>query len=416
MSPAKASCPATPATRVMVTDAVREAVLLGEKEAGMSESMQAARTSGTRPPAERGGSLLQSTLERIAPVPAEALSRAAARAAQLAVPAGSLGRLLELSVRLAAIQGSLAPAFPRKAVVVMAGDHGVVRRGVSAFPPEVTGQMVANFLRGQAGINALAGAAGARVVVVDVGVAEDLGHLAGFPGFLARKVRPGTEDMTVAPAMSREEAVLAVQVGIEVAGDLLEQGSGLLATGDMGIGNTTPSSALACVFTGAAPDRAVGRGTGVDDDGLERKRDAVVAALALHQPDPADPLGVLAAVGGLEIGGITGVILAAAAAGRPVVVDGFISTAAALVACALAPAARDYLIAAHRSQEVGHRLMLDHLGLEPLLDLDLRLGEGTGAALALPLIDGAAALLREMATFAEAGVAEGTGASTAVAQ
>ncbi len=364
------------------------------------------------------GALLSATRDRICPVDPESAARAAARAADLAIPAGSLGRMLDLGVLLAAIQGTLQPSFPRKAIVTAAGDHGVTCRGVSAFPAEVTSQMVVNFVRGLAAVNSLARTAGARVMVVDAGVAVDLRTVLGDRvstdfltvlengGVLDRKVRYGTADLSAGPAMSREEAVRAVEVGIEVALALRTAGIDLVGTGDMGIGNTTPSSALACVFTGRTPSDVTGRGTGIDDASLDRKRAVVEEALAVNSPDPSDPVGVLAAVGGLEIGVIAGVILGGASAGIPVVVDGFISTAGALVACAINPHTRGYLIAGHRSLESGHRLMLDHLGLTPLLDLDLRLGEGTGAALAMPLVDGAAALLREMATFAEAGVAE----------
>lgn len=364
--------------------------------------------------------LLEQTLAGIGPLDADAAAAAAARAANLAIPAGSLGRMLDLAVRLAGIQRTLAPAFPRKAVVVMAGDHGVVRRGVSAFPAEVTPQMVANFARGRAAINALAVSAGARVLVTDVGVAADLPASVGLQpvatvaealsvgAVLHRKVRFGTDDLSTGPALTRAQATAAVEAGIDVVEGLVAEGLDLVATGDMGIGNTTPSSALACVFTRCEPREVTGRGTGIDDPGLERKRLVVEAALVCNHPDPADPVGALAAVGGLEIAGIAGVILGAAAARIPVLVDGFISTAGALVACALAPAARDYLIAAHRSLEPGHRVMLEYLGVEPLLDLDLRLGEGTGAALAMPLVDGAAALLGTMATFAEAGVSGST--------
>lgn len=371
------------------------------------------------------GALLAATRRRIRPVDPESAARAAARAAALAIPAGSLGRMLDLAVLLASIQDTLQPSFPRKAIVTAAGDHGVTRRGVSAFPAEVTPQMVANFVRGRSAVNALAGAARARVMVVDAGVAADLRALLGDRvsadfltvfengGVLDRKIRLGTADLSSGPAMSREEAVRSLEAGIEVALGLRIAGIDLIGTGDMGIGNTTPSSALACVLTGRTPTDMTGRGTGIDDAGLDRKRRVVEEALALNSVDPSDPVGVLAAVGGLEIGVIAGVILGGASAGIPVVVDGFISTAGALVACAIAPHARGYLIAGHRSLEPGHRIVLDYLALTPLLDLDLRLGEGTGAALAMPLVDGAAALLREMATFVEAGVAE---AHLAVAQ
>jgi nicotinate-nucleotide--dimethylbenzimidazole phosphoribosyltransferase len=349
---------------------------------------------------------LAEVVRAISPVSPRWRAEARARADQLAIPAGSLGRLLDLAVRLAAMQQTMSPAFVHKVVVVMAGDHGVVAQGVSAFPDEVTAQMVGNFTRGRAAINALAGVAGARVVVVDAGVAADLSPLVAAGLVVDRKIRAGTADLSEGPAMARDEAEAAVMAGVDVAASLIAGGADLLATGDMGIGNTTPSTCLACVFTGRPPAEVAGRGTGVDDAGLEHKRRVIERALALHRPDPADPLGTLAAVGGLEIAGIAGVLLGAAAGGVPVLVDGLISTAGALVACALAPACADYLVAAHRSQEPGHRLMLEHLCLEPLLDLDLRLGEGTGAALAMPLVDGAAALLREMATFAEAEVSQ----------
>ena len=372
----------------------------------------------TAPISESGGRL-RAVLERIRPPDPAWEARARERAANLAIPAGSLGRVVELGVRLAAIQRTLKPSLPRKTVAVMAGDHGVVRRGVSAFPAEVTPQMVANFARGQASINALARSAGARVVVVDVGVDADLAAVPGLEltrdvveavdrgRVLDRKVRRGAGDISEGPAMSRDEAVAALGVGIEVVQALRARGLDLVATGDMGIGNTTPSSALACVFTGRGPEEVTGRGTGIDGRALGRKRSVVARALEVNRPDPSDPVGALAKVGGLEIGALAGVVLGAAAAGIPVLVDGFISTAGALVACALAPAARGYAIAAHRSREPGHGVMLEHLGLEPLLDLDLRLGEGTGAALAMPLVDGAASVLREVATFAEAGVSEG---------
>lgn len=380
--------------------------------------MSAASAVPVTPDSAAPCGLLAATARRICPVDPASAARAAARASALAIPAGSLGRVLDLAVLLASIQNTLQPSFPRKAIVTAAGDHGVTCRGVSAFPAEVTPQMVANFVRGQAAVNALAGAAGARVMVVDAGVAADLRALLGDEvsadfstvlengGVLDRKVRPGTADLGSGPAMSRGEAVRCLEAGIEIAVALRAAGIDLIGTGDMGIGNSTSSSALACVFAGLTPSHATGRGTGIDDAALARKRAVVEEALALHAPDPSDPVGVLAAVGGLEIGVIAGVILGGAFAGIPVVVDGFISTAAALIACALAPHAQGYLIAGHRSLEPGHRVMLDHLGLTPLLDLDLRLGEGTGAALAMPLIDGAAALLTDMATFTEAGVAE----------
>ncbi|NOX63855.1 MAG: nicotinate-nucleotide--dimethylbenzimidazole phosphoribosyltransferase, partial [Chloroflexi bacterium] len=283
------------------------------------------------------------------------------------------------------------------------GDHGVTAEGVSAFPPEVTPQMVFNFLRGGAAINVLARRAGARVVVVDMGVAA---RLEPHPHLVDKKVAAGTGNIARGPAMTREQAVQALLNGAAVVEAELEKGLDILGTGDMGIGNTTPSAAIAAAITGRMPAEIVGRGTGVDDAGLARKIAAVQRALAVNRPDPHDGVDVLAKVGGFEIGGLAGAMLAAAAHDKPVVIDGFISTAAALIAATLAPGLRPYLIAAHRSQEQGHRLMLRWLGLEPVLDLDLRLGEGTGAALAFHIIESACAALDEMATFAEAGVSE----------
>jgi nicotinate-nucleotide--dimethylbenzimidazole phosphoribosyltransferase len=299
--------------------------------------------------------------------------------------------------------GKPRPSLGSGAVFVMAGDHGVCAEGVSAFPQEVTPQMLHNFLSGGAGINVLARWAGARVVVTDVGVAVDI---APAPGLHIKKVARGTANMAVGPAMSRDEARRAVEAGIEVfEAEFASEPFGIAATGDMGIGNTTPSTALASVFIGVAPRDIIGRGTGIDDAGLARKLSAIERALAVNRPDRTDALGVLAAVGGFEIGAIAGVILAAASRRMPVLIDGFISGAAALVARGLAPLSTEYMIAAHASAESGHRTMLAALGLKPLLDLGLRLGEGTGAALALGLCDAACRILDEMATFGEAGVA-----------
>jgi len=286
----------------------------------------------------------------------------------------------------------------------MAGDHGVVAEGVSAYPQEVTPQMVYNFLAGGAAINVLARHVDARVTVVDMGVAAEIEP---HPDLVNKKVASGTANMAVGPAMSREQAMHALESGAEVVEAELTRGLDILGTGDMGIGNTTPSAAIACALTGRPAADVVGRGTGVDDAGLVRKAAVVERALAVNRPDPADGLDVLAKVGGFEIGGLAGAMLAAAAHRRPVVVDGFISTAAAMIAVALAPQIRPYLIAAHRSQEQGHHIMLDWLDLKPLLDLDLRLGEGTGAAIGFALIEGACKILDEMATFGEAGVSEG---------
>ncbi len=344
---------------------------------------------------------LETLVSRIEPLDEAAMDAARARQDTLTKPPGSLGRLEALSVQLAGITARPLPQVQHPVVVTMAGDHGVVAQGVSAYPQEVTAQMVYNFVRGGAAINVLARHVGARVVVVDMGVAADL---APHPGLVSAKVAPGTADITQGPAMSRQQAEQAVLAGARVVSAEVGRGLDALATGDMGIGNTTPSAAIAAALIGAPPAEIVGRGTGVDDAGLARKVAAVERALTVNHPDPSDALDVLHRVGGFEIGGLAGAILAAAAHRRPVVVDGFISTAAAMLAVRLAPQVRPYLIAAHRSQERGHQRMLAWLGLEPLLDLDLRLGEGTGAALALSLLQAACKILAEMATFAEAGV------------
>ncbi len=334
---------------------------------------------------------------------------AAARARQdtLTKPPGSLGRLEDLAIRLAGITGQPLPEIVHKVIVTMAGDHGVVAEGVSAFPQAVTAQMVANFLRGGAAINVLAHHLGARVVIVDMGVTADVekDHAARtHTNLVVKKIAPGTGNIARGPAMSREQALLALTAGVEVVEAELARGLDILGVGEMGIGNTTPSAAIAAALTGYSPAEIVGRGTGVDDAGLARKVSAVERALSVNQPDPADALDVLAKVGGFEIGGLAGAMLASAAHRRPVMVDGFIATAAAMIAASLAPQSRPYLIAAHRSRERGHGIMLDWLGLEPLLDLEMRLGEGTGAALGISLAEAACKVLCEMATFDEAGI------------
>ncbi|MBI3979879.1 MAG: nicotinate-nucleotide--dimethylbenzimidazole phosphoribosyltransferase [Chloroflexi bacterium] len=344
---------------------------------------------------------LQATIAAIGPLDAAILAAARARQDTLTKPPGSLGRLEDLSVQVAAIQGRTQPTVSRKAIVVMAGDHGVAAEGVSAYPSEVTPQMVLNFLAGGAAINVLARRVGAGVVVVDVGVAADL---PAHPGLVSARVAPGTANLAKGPAMTPEQAVRAIEVGLDVVETEVRRGLDLVATGDMGIGNTTPSAAITAVLTGLPVAKVTGRGTGVDDHGLARKVAVIEQAIAVNRPDPANGLDVLAKVGGLEIAGLAGVVLGAAAQRIPVVVDGFISGAAALVACRLCPQARDYLIAGHCSVEIGHRAILADLGLTPLLDLSMRLGEGTGAALAMGIIDGAVGILNEMATFASAGV------------
>jgi nicotinate-nucleotide--dimethylbenzimidazole phosphoribosyltransferase len=327
------------------------------------------------------------TLASIGPLDRRAYDEARAAFDAKTKPRGSLGRLEELGCRLAGIRGEL-PGRLRPAVVVAAADHGVVAEGVSAYPAEVTRQMLGNFESGGAAVCVLARRAGAELRVVDVGVGA------------------GTASIADGPAMTRERAAALVTEGIALAAELAAAGVGLVALGEMGIGNTTAASALCAALLGVEPERVCGRGTGLDDEGLARKVAVVRRALAANTPDAADPVGVLAALGGFEIAFLVGLTLGAAAARMPVVLDGFITTAAALVAARLAPAARDAMIAAHRSPEPGHGLVLDELGLEPLLDLGLRLGEGSGAALALPLLDASLALLDEMATFADAGVTD----------
>ncbi len=345
-------------------------------------------------------SILERTLSQIEELDGRAMEMARKRQDSLTKPQGSLGALEEISVQLAGIFGRPLPPLGKKVVIVMAGDHGVVEEGVSLFPQEVTPQMVLNFLRGGAAINVLARHAGAEVRVVDVGVAEDVVG----EGLIVRKIRRGTANMAKGPAMSREEAVRALEVGIQVAEEEVEAGALYLATGDMGIGNTTPSSAITAVLTGTDPEEVTGRGTGLDDEGRKRKVEVIRRAIRVNQPDPEDPLDVLSKVGGLEIAGIAGVVLGAAARRRPVLVDGFISGAGALVAAALAPRSRDYMIASHLSQEAGHRAALGRLGLKPLIHADMRLGEGTGAALGFLLVEAAVKIISEMATFDEAGV------------
>jgi nicotinate-nucleotide--dimethylbenzimidazole phosphoribosyltransferase len=346
---------------------------------------------------------LEDIIKDIKPLDESAMQAARVRQNTLTKPRGSLGRLEELSIRLAGMKADPLPAVERKAVIVMAADHGVAREGVSAYPPEVTAQMVLNFLGGGAAINVLARQAGARVTVVDIGVAAEFAPL---PGLIRRKVMCGTRDFAQGPAMTRLEAEQAVQVGIDVLNEEAARGLDIVATGDMGIGNTTASSAIVAALTGLPVAQVVGRGTGIDDQGLARKINVIEQAFAVNQPDANDPMDVLQKVGGLEIAGLTGVTIAAASQHIPVVVDGFISTAAAMIAVGLAPDVHDYLISAHQSVEIGHRAMLRYLNLLPLLDLNMRLGEGTGAALAFHLIEASTRILREMATFDEAGVSE----------
>ncbi len=326
-----------------------------------------------------------------------------ARLDSLTKPPRSLGRVEEIAARVSRVQGTVRPSVERKIVLLMAGDHGVVAEGVAAYPQEVTWQMVANFAAGGAAICRLAESVGAQVRVTDVGVAADV---SGVPGVRSRKVAPGTANMASGPAMTREECAEAVMVGVEAAREAAREGFSLIATGDMGIGNTTASAALTCAFAGARPEEAVGPGTGLDQEGVSRKAGVVRRALEVNGAGGLDALGKLAAVGGLEIAALAGVVIGAAAERVCVVSDGFISGAASLAAVELCPESRDYLFASHLSAEPGHALVLRALGIRPVLDLDMRLGEGTGAALAMGVIDAACRMMSGMATFGEAGVSE----------
>jgi len=348
---------------------------------------------------------LEDTVHRIVPQDKSFRAQAHRRLEALTMPYWALGRLLDLAEDLAGITRSMHPPIARKAIFTMAGDHGVVAEGVSKFPQEVTPQMVYNFVAGGAGINALARQVGASVTVVDMGVAGDLSSLAAAGKILSRRIGPGTKNMAEGPAMSRDEAVRAVEAGIDVARKAAETVD-LFGTGDMGIGNTTPSSAIVAVFSGHPVAEVTGHGTGIDDEQFALKVRVIEKCLRVNRPDPKDGMDVLAKVGGFEIGGIAGLILGAAALKKPVVIDGFISTAGALIAHALCPTAAEYMIAAHRSVEQGHRIALTLLGKQPLIDLDLRLGEGTGAALAMHFIEPAVRVLTEVATFDEAMVSK----------
>ena len=342
-------------------------------------------------------------MRQIKPLDASAMQQARARQDTLTKPRGSLGRLEELSIRVAGITAQARPQIKDKVIVTMAGDHGVVAEGVSAYPSAVTVQMVYNFLRGGAGINVLAHHVGARVVIVDMGVA---GELKLHPDLVDHKVAFGTRNMAQGPAMSRDQAIQAIEAGIEIVERELAKGMDIVGVGDMGIGNTTTSSAITAAITGVSVAEVTGRGTGINDEQLQHKIEVIERALELNQPDPDDPLDVLAKVGGFEIGGIAGVAIGAAAHRIPVVIDGFIAGAGALIAAGLAPQVKDYMIAAHQSVESGHRLVLDCLGLTPLFDFGLRLGEGTGAALGISIVEAAVKILNEMATFGQAGVSE----------
>jgi len=321
----------------------------------------------------------------------------------LTKPRGSLGRLEDLAIQICGITRKEAPSLSVKVIFTLASDHGVTEEGVSAFPKEVTSQMVHNFLNGGAGINVLARHTGARVVVADVGVAS---AIPPHKDLVTKKIGLGTKNMVKGPAMTREDAIRSVEAGIEIAECEFKKGIDIAGTGDMGIGNTTASSAITAVITGASVDDVTGRGTGIDNEALTRKAELIKKAIAVNKPDQNDGLDVLAKVGGFEIGALAGVIIACAANRVPVVIDGFISGAAALIAYRMEPKVKEYMIASHCSVEKGHRIILDYLGLKPLLDLNLRLGEGTGSALAMNIVEAGVKILNEMATFKTAGVSE----------
>ena len=346
--------------------------------------------------------MIESVIGTIRPLDSAAMQSARARQDMLTKPTGSLGRLEDLSIQLAGIARRCPPPIPeRKAVLVFAGDHGVTAQGVSAYPSAVTCQMVLNFVAGGAAINVLARQANARVVVVDAGVS---GVSPVTSGLIDGKIDRGTADISNGPAMTADQARAALELGARVAQAEIDAGLDLLACGEMGIGNTTPASAIVGIVTGMPVERVTGIGTGISADGLRRKAAVIKKALQVNQPNPVDGLDILAKVGGFEIGAIAGAMLAGAAAGIPVLVDGFITGSAALLAATLNPMAKHYMIGAHQSTEPGHAATMSHLGLEPLLDMHMRLGEGTGAVLAMSIVEAAARILSEMATFESAGV------------
>ena len=348
-------------------------------------------------------SKLKTVIESIGSLDKDIMSKAQDRLDNLTKPQGSLGRLEELAKLVVGITGKENPSLKNKVIFTFAGDHGVTEEGISAFPKEVTPQMVYNFLRGGAGINVLANYVGVRVRVADLGVAVDL---ESHPGLIIKKINYGTKNMVKGPAMTKEEAEKSIEAGIEIFEEEFKKGIDIVGTGDMGIGNTTPSSAITAVFTGKPVEQLTGKGTGIDEGGLKNKIEVIKRAIALNKPDAKDAIDVLSKVGGFEIGGLSGVILAAASNRVPVVIDGFISGAAALVAYQMEPKVKDFLIAGHCSVESGHRVILDHIGLTPVLDLDFRLGEGTGACLAMGVVEAGIKIMTEMATFKNANVSE----------
>lgn len=351
---------------------------------------------------------MNAVIARIAPPDRGAMAEASARQGRLTKPQGALGRLEEISVWLAGVQGRPIPHMANKLIIVAAADHGVAAQSVSAYPQEVSVQMALNFLRGGAAVNVLARQIGARVVVVDAGLARDVRPLAGSArlpdSLVSLRAGEGTRDISLGPAMSRDDALQTIISGMRMVQAEASRGADIVGVGEMGIANTTSASAVAAAITGLPPSEVTGRGTGIDDGRLRHKIGVIERSIAVNQPDPSDALDVLAKVGGFEMGLLAGAMLGAASLRKPVVLDGFITTAAALIACGLCPGLRPYLLASHLSAESGHRLTLNYLGLRPILDLDMRLGEGTGACLAMQLVEAAARCLREMATFEEAGV------------
>jgi nicotinate-nucleotide--dimethylbenzimidazole phosphoribosyltransferase len=346
---------------------------------------------------------IREIVDRITEIDYELMKKTQNRLDNLTKPQGSLGRLEELAKLIVGITRNENPVLRNKIIFTMSGDHGVTEEGISAYPKEVTPQMVYNFLGGGAGINILARHVGARVVVVDMGVACDLKP---HNDLVIKKVNYGTKNMVKGPAMSKDEAIKSIEAGIEVFEEEAEIDIDIVGTGDMGIGNTTASSAIASLVTGRSAEEVTGRGTGIDDKTLSKKQEVIKKAINLNKPEAKDAIDVLSKVGGFEIGGLAGIILAASSKRVPIVIDGFISGAAALIAYQLCPKIKDYLIASHQSQEKGHKIILDFLGVKPLLNLNLRLGEGTGAALAMSIIEASVKILNEMATFQSAGVSE----------
>lgn len=344
----------------------------------------------------------EDTIKKIDILDAGAMERARERQNILTKPQGSLGMLEDISIQLAGITGSLIPEIKKKVVIVMAGDHGVAEEGVSAFPQEVTPQMVYNFINGGAAINVLARHIGAKVVVADMGVAADI----EAKGVIDKKIRYGTGNIAKGPAMSREEAISAIEAGIEIVEEEIAKGADIIATGDMGIANTTPSSAIVAALTDISLDDAVGKGTGIDDQSLINKKRVINEALEINNPERDDPVGVLSKVGGFEIAGLAGVIFGAAANKIPVIIDGFISGAAALVASRIEPKSVNFMIASHVSVEPGHIKTLSEIGLSPMINMNMRLGEGTGAVLAMNMVEAACKIISEMATFDSAGVSD----------